>query len=647
MNYSLHKQIHGKTNICSHDFSNQLLGHHQRDHHSPTSMESSTFPNNKRHAMLFRRSPTKQDTITASFPNPKTSRISPSNVSISTYHTPTTIEEALALPNAGATPPRPPPHRHNAPLPRQPLDRSQSSEYFLEIRKSPGPKEPQSRKTGQGQIHTEATATQPAFESDAFAVHAPATREPILDTPVYRAKLPSPSKAQVEAYQTYERKAQQVRERNNSEGVRVPSQLLSYDYGNTTWHEKSQSIEVEAEKLAPSSPPLFQTAGAFPISPPLQQHPWTQANHPAHSAAPQDQRSTSDSADISLARKPLGLGHTTPARTRFAQRSRGDTSTGASVSHSTAVKVTQTVTPTPSPSKIKIRLKPRGAPPAAPPPAPPSPEERPEERPQKESFWSLYTRTPPQSSTPATSRSPSPAKSAESTQFKYTTTANVSAGAAEALFGYPTNSMTGTHAPDKSTKKHSSKKEKEKEKDGDKDGEPKISRWAWLRPAGPRVGKHTSTSTTPAEASTTRGLSKPLTISAPVQSVYIDPFVTPAPSLRLPTRHTPSPPPRKLRALPLHPPSTTSKKKVESGFAQVTWLGSLILKICLVVYICVGLYFVLDAVREAVFVISAPFRVLRYLAAWLWVGVAWVGGYLAAAWVKWGFRVVPAKEGWW
>ncbi|KAF2684318.1 hypothetical protein K458DRAFT_388785 [Lentithecium fluviatile CBS 122367] len=55
----------------------------------------------------------------------------------------------------------------------------------------------------------------------------PTTREPILDTPVFRAKLPSPSKAQVEAYQTYERKVQQVRERNNSEGVRVPSKIVS------------------------------------------------------------------------------------------------------------------------------------------------------------------------------------------------------------------------------------------------------------------------------------------------------------------------------------------------------------------------------------------------------------------------------------
>jgi hypothetical protein len=90
----------------------------------------------------------------------------------------------------------------------------------MEMRKSPTPKQqPRSRKTTDATIRTDATETQPAFESDAFAIHMPTTREPILFSPVLRAKLSSPSKAQVDAYQTYKRKAHEVQERNHREGV--------------------------------------------------------------------------------------------------------------------------------------------------------------------------------------------------------------------------------------------------------------------------------------------------------------------------------------------------------------------------------------------------------------------------------------------
>jgi len=599
-----------------------LLDHYQSISLCPQSMETPTFPTNKRHAMFFRRraSPPNQELITASFPNPKANHLSPSNVSISTYRTPKTIEEALTLSNA--TPPRPPPHRNHVADHKQPppLDRAQSSEYFLEIRKSLGSKEPKSRKTGHGRIHTDATETQPAFESDAFAVQMPTTREPILDTPVYRAKLPSPSKAQVEAYRTYERKAQQVRERNNSEGVRVPSQIMSYDCAFA-----SHPMETEVERPAPSSPPQFFPAGSFPISPPLPQHTWSRANRPSQ-VERQDQRSTSDSTTIPAARKPLGIGHSMPARSRYHQR--GDTSMGASVSHTLP-------TPTPSPSKIKIRLKPRAAAPApapAPTPAlataPPSPD-----RPQKESFWSLYTRTPPHS-TPDTSRSPSPTKPPP--HFAYTNT-NVSAGAAEALFGYPSKDIIGTAALEKEKAK---KKDKDVEKEKDSEGATK-SRWAWLRSAGPRVAKPTAVATTPSNASGR------LDISAPITSVYIDPFTqhtTPIPTQ--PSTPPPSRPtsPRKLaRSKPAPAPASTGK--FESGFAQVTSLTSLVLKACLLIYVLVGLYFILDAIREAVHAIGTPFRVVRVLLGYLWMGIVWAVKRLGRGWERWGVRVA-LKGGW-
>jgi hypothetical protein len=69
-------------------------------------------------------------------------------------------------------------------------------------RKEPTPRGiPTSKKTGYATIRTDSTDTQPAFESDAFAVLMPTTRLPILDRPITRTK-PAPSKAAVAAAAT-------------------------------------------------------------------------------------------------------------------------------------------------------------------------------------------------------------------------------------------------------------------------------------------------------------------------------------------------------------------------------------------------------------------------------------------------------------
>lgn len=515
--------------------------------------------------------------ISAQFPNPKLGLLSPNKVSIASYQTPETIGEALALSDPALYSPR---HHYRGNSVRQQLERSQSSEYFLEIRKSPGPKEPKSRKTNFTTIQTDATDTQPAFESDAFAIQMPTTREPVVDAPVFRAKLPSPSKAQVEAYQTYKRKAQQVRERNNSEGVRVPSKIVSYDYACAAKNDQRSPLALQVNP--PVSPPQLSVAGSFPISPPIPQHSWMSPKQPAqihnHSSS-----SISESSNISIARTPIGLG--TPRRDVSRPRyHRGDADVGAT-SH--------TPSPASTPTKIKVRVKPKAVD---------------EESPQKESWWNLYNRSP-QSSTDG-SRSPSPTKT--TLNFAYTTTGD---SIADTVFGYDSNDIVGTPA---NTEAKLKKKDVTSKRTH-------TSRWAWLRPAGPRIAK-------PAAA----------TISPLKMPTYVDPFVLHA----TPTSTQPSTPtasrsasPKKLTRVAAPSKDNADKGKFETGFAQVTNLSSLVLKVCLLVYALVGLYFLLDAIREAVHVLGAPFRGIKIIVRIIWLGSIWLGKMMCKGWERWGFKI--------
>jgi hypothetical protein len=502
--------------------------------------------------MLFRRraSSSPQNIITAQFPNPKSTKITPGNVAISHYPPPQTPSDALSLSNPSC-PPLPPLHRS---LPRQPLDRSQSSEYFLEIRKN---SVPQSYQTNEGMIHTDATSTQPAFSSDAFAIQMPTTREPILDTPIYRAKLPGISKAQVDAYQTYKEKAKLVRERNNSEGVRVPSKILSYDYG---YGKARKGPGVHPSP--PHSPTKLSVAGSYPTSPPLEQEPWIHTQDVGYNSS--RHRSTTASSNISITRKPIAIlstPSTTPTRTRY-QAHASDTSPGASTCHPS------------TPPKLKLLLKPQAVP------------TTPSRPPRK----NLYTHSPPST---ASSRSSSPEKP-ERTAFSTRAASPEKTGA---RFAYTT---TGAEAEKKeavplfaATRRDAAKKKRE-EKERERE---KVGRWTWLRPTGTRVGKLGLTPTT-ITSTTTITTPRPL----PDGKIgYIDPFTQHSPPPPMVSR---SPSPRKLQPL-------ASKRKVDSGFAQISSLGLLIAKVCLVVYLLVGVYFVLDAVREAVHVLGAPVRGVR------------------------------------
>lgn len=564
--------------------------------------------------------------ITAQFPNPKSTHISPNSVSISSYRTPATPKEALSL---APTPPRTPPHLSHSKNSsassnelRHPLERSHSSEYFLEIKRSPAPKAPISRKSAWGRtIRTEAPG-EDAFESDAFAVEMPTTREPIVQVPkeasVFRAKIPHPSQAQVDAYQTYKQKAHQVRERNSNEGVKVPSKIVSYDYAYPNRHGRPVTAPLHVDQTPPDSPPQLSPAGSFPASPPIAQHAWATsaaAQQPrkqhlfSSGAHAQSARSMSDTNKIAFT-KHTGLGSNTssPLGPRY---QRGDSVTGASSS------------PSGSPPRIKVRIVPKTT---ATPTQRQTHTQTQHGSPQKESWRALYNRSPPTSSAES-SRPSSPEKH---NQFAYTTSASQQVKATNnAVFGYTTDTIKGTPAPVKRTFAEILK-DREKKKIEQK--RTLASRWAWLRPTGPRVAK-------PAPSSVPAPARRPT-------SNYVDPFeqhTTPPPTV--PSTSRPASPKKITRPAP--PPAIvpTSKGKFDSGFAQITSFFSVVVKICLILYALVAVYFVLDAVREAVHALGAPFRFIKIVGRYGWVGALWAAKWMAKGWERWGFKIA-FKGGW-
>ncbi|PVH94538.1 hypothetical protein DM02DRAFT_732455 [Periconia macrospinosa] len=383
--------------------------------------------------MLFRRRSPSDAIIAAQFPDPKTGRLSPNTGSIASSHAFTSTSDPF--PYTTPPPPPPPPPHH-----RQPIERTQSSEYLLEIQRGQPTRggAPSRRSNLNTTIHTDATETLPAFKSDAFAVEMPTTREPILETlpppPVFRARIPKvaspPSRAQVEAYQTYKQKAEQVRERNNSTGVRVPSKIVSYDYAYQSSKEQNPRsptynlqnppdptpLQQYIDSMTPNTPPRYSKspAGSFPISPPpipqtsswpspkaRQQQPpiaTTKAQSPQPRANPNHHPTTNNTH-----RRPLILGNlaSLPPLSTAAQPDhhhhhhrasarRGDTETGA------------TPPPLPTAKKpITVRLKPK---PTVVPAAIPrqrrtssSPEEQEEEQHKplrKQSHWHTYNSNP-------------------------------------------------------------------------------------------------------------------------------------------------------------------------------------------------------------------------------------------------------------
>ncbi|KAF3036504.1 hypothetical protein E8E11_002296 [Didymella keratinophila] len=265
-----------------------------------------------------------------------------------------TLEEILAI-AVSPRAPKPPPHAVGTVASNPLIIKTTPLRSASSPLKSSVPKRaPSSRKTGHATIHTDPVGGHDAFESDAFAVHMPTTRIPILDAPVSRPKAGSPTRAEVEAVQTYKEKAEQARERNNSVGVRVPDNIASYDYAYARTPKPDTAIPAV---LKPSnSPPAL--AGAFPASPPAAQPQWTPKSEPV---IPKSKISS----NTSVFRKPTVLGVTTSAAVleESVAYVRADAKTGArSVTmpaRSTTVKISmKPKTPSPAVSPIKVSALP-------------------------------------------------------------------------------------------------------------------------------------------------------------------------------------------------------------------------------------------------------------------------------------------------
>ncbi|KAH7062880.1 hypothetical protein BKA63DRAFT_587241 [Paraphoma chrysanthemicola] len=489
------------------------------------------------------------------------------------------------------------------------------SDDELEHRNTQAPRRvPTSRKTGFATIRTDSTDTQAAFESDAFAVLMPTTRLPILDRPIPSTKVDSPA-ARAEALRTYEEKARQVRERNDSQGVKVPSKILSYDYGSRPLDRYRDSAATDKSHPSP--------AGSFPISPPLQQRTWTRSEQTARPSI-SGARQNNGLANVSTPRKPIV--RTTPTTaaspTSCYRVYRADSTAGASsITSATAL-----------PASIKVHIRPK--------PATPVPQ-----REQIEHGQRRYNREP--AASPARpSRSPSPIKS-----MPNFTRHNSVEG--DSIFGYRTKDFSGTAAGAHSKVEANRKQEPVRSSGTDESNKtsPKrtlTSRWPWLRPSGPRIAKPTTApvvfSAPPAKAT-----------SAPKTTVYVDPFAahaTPASTstpacLRTPTGSRPSPSKKTLTkpittfAQAIPPPTA----KFDTGFAQIQKFTYLVFKICLAIYAIIAIWFVLDAIREAFNTIAAPFRIVKWLGGWIGVLAIWLWTLGLRMWERWGFKVA-LKGGW-
>jgi hypothetical protein len=492
----------------------------------------------------------------------------------------------------------------------------------------PGRK-PSRKKTGHATIRTDATETQVAFESDAFAVHMPTTRLPIIDQPV--SPIKTTRAAQVEAYRTYEEKARQVRERHNSQGVCIAEKIVSYEQSSAHVQDWHASVVPAVNQTVTTPKP----AGSFPISPPLPQSTWARSERRQAIYVP-SLRMADESSVLNTPRKPIvAKSNMSPNTTRF--RSRADSEAGASAPISVA---TPSPTPRPNPIRIRVQTKPKLAiPPAS-------------EQVQKESTYSLYNR-PPASTSTSQARSTSPVKS-----MPNFTRQNSVGG--DSIFGYRSKDLAGTtagaSAPFPSLFGSNNKpKEKEnataKTKAQDKQKKER-SKWPGLRPSGPRLAKPTTTpvvfsshTTTAAKVSATHAQARPV-------SAYFDPFVRlatppapPAPLFKIPAE-TPSAlrpaSPRKV----LQPVSTIPPgQHVSTGFTQLRSFGLVVLRVAFYLYALTAVWFVLDAIREAFHTIGVPFRLLRFLGGYVWVGVVWVGRLMIEIWARWGFRV--ALKGVW
>jgi hypothetical protein len=502
-----------------------------------------------------------------------------------------------------------------------------SPEQSPKARKEEIPKQtPTSWKTGFATIRTDSTDAFPAFESDAFAVLMPTTRLPILNYPKAPRKVASPT-AQADALRTYQEKAKQNRERNNSQGVKVPSRIVSYDYASR--HLADQRTSAESGTGIPTA------AGSFPISPPVPQHKWARSEKKADIQVERSHHVTGLRSVTTTLPKPVTV----------------DTKTTTAASTTSCYRVYRPSASSPLPPSITVRIKPKA-----------KVTTQDAERVQTESIHKLYNR-PFDTSTSQSSRDSSPVKSMPNFTRHNSVEGDSIFGYRSKNVGNPDGSATSSGAEKgKATSPTSSDGEKRRENakaitqskirapekapaKSIEDTTPKrtlTQRWPWLRPAGPRIAKPTTAPVV---------FTAPATQPAPRPfSTYVDPFerlATPVShpvALRSPVK-APSRPatPKKTLTKPIPtintasrpitprstaPPSPTGK--FDSGFAQIKTFARLLAKFCFMVYAVVALWYILDAVREAIHTIGVPFRVVRWVGGWVWFWVCWVGGIVGA-----------------
>jgi hypothetical protein len=419
----------------------------------------------------------------------------------------------------------------------------------MEIQSSPAAiKTTRSRKTSSATILTDGTDNEPAFESDAFAVLMPTTREPIehVERPrcEFRAKLPFSPPAQVAAYQHCAEKTR----RNASQGYKreqIFNRLVSYDYGYSDL-QPAPRVVYDQVMTPPMSPPT-DSSGTFPATPPLLPPLPPHNLHPPRSIATPPHALTRKSVAVEPSlRHSAEVQNATP---RYA-------SSGAQVS--------PPLSPTKSKDKVKVRMKPRT---------------------KQESWWSRSTAATPSADRPyassssgstlMASRTPSPTKSRPAAGSR--TVPYIFKEAPGAWHTAPDTTAVSADAP----------------------AQPKLDpsrtrglgfSLSWLKPAGPRD---------------------------PSPSQYSSPFTTTL---------TPNVAHKLTHAIPPRPNNPAVRAQIfENGFAQVQRAVLLLMKLCLLVYLAVGVWHVLDAVREAWCVVTWPVRAIGLVWGFVW-GTVWEMG---------------------
>lgn len=548
-----------------------------------------------------------------------------------------TLEEILAI-AVSPRAPKPPPHAVGTVASNPRIVNNISLRSASSPLKSSVPKRaPSSRKTGHATIHTDPVGGHEAFESDAFAVHMPTTRIPILDPPVSRPKAGLPTRAQVEAVQTYKEKAEQARKRNNSVGIRVPDNIASYDYAYAS--SPGPDAAIQAILKPSNSPPAL--AGAFPASPPAAQRKWTPEHEPV---VPKSKISS----NTSVFRKPTVLGVTTSAAVleESVAYVRADAKTGA-----------RSPTTPPRSTKVKISLKPKTPSPVSAKAAGKAPtlltdkghacaQGTKQHVCPVEHCRQAYYRSPYiEHADEEKRRSPSPTKTMPNFTRQYSLEG-------DSIFGYkvknpdPQGTVAGadksaSNSDDEKPKPPSAtrrleelRKAQQSKLTGAQQKRTLADRWPWIRrEVGSALGKRSGE---PPKARAPDPPVRPpgkLVKNRPA-STYVSPFEGIESPPATPSRAAPvlgkpatakaaasqaeaakkSPP----RAKSIPSPCPEASLGIEDGLKQIQDLAVLSVKIGLALYIVVALWFVLDALREALCVVCVP---LRYVLLFVWAMV--------------------------